>query len=1033
MLFFGATGPCPACGKPVGRFAPHLHRERVRRAYPVGDTAITPSMEHVRTLPQWAPTAYGEYYATSVPVYAAVKKRADNLVRAPLKVYRVRDKGDSDEVPKGHPLRALLSRVNPFWTFADLLRATSTHLDLWGAAFWVLDKPARGAPNEVWLVRPDRVSVIPSRGKYIAGYEYHGPDGRRQALLPDEVVWFRYFNPLDEFAGMSPVAPLRLSLDMGQEAVRYNRNAFRNGLQIGNLAITTQQQMADEDVEDFYRRLRVRYASSEAAARPLIMTPGMEAKNLGLSQKDMEYVASLRWTLEEAARAFQVPLILLEDLSHATYSNVDAAERMFWRNTVVPQLRLFESHVNEFLTPQFGEGLECRFDLSQIEALQEDAEKTASRQRADIGAGVLTINEVRQDRGLEPVPWGDVFWAPLGLLPVGDAMPAAPSVGAGAQGEDGTKAFVRPVTAGVIERALAGHLRRTRAGESLFQRLQRGLFEEQERDVQRLIAENAARPPIAKGIFEELFNLPLWRKRFVDAGSPVFGVVFAEGGREALSSYGIPLAFDAQERLAKAWLDRRVAFWADRVNGETARLLTRELEAGRLAGESIRQLQQRVSDVFGVSDAIRTERIARTEVLSTSNHAALEAYRQSGVVSGKRWLAVHDDRTRDAHLEADGQEVPLDAPFIVGGEAIMAPGEGTPGQSINCRCLPSNVAVGGTPILSASRRWYEGDIIEIATSLGNKLSGTPNHPILTNAGWVALGSLRKGDYVLSSLGCQQMSGVNPDVDDVPTQIGEVFDALTLIASPRLSQRVKGAPMDFHGDGRHDDIDIVAANNALTVREIAARLEHLDKFNFPLAHRQMSLTRDYAALKRVKESYAVGLSSAPAGYTRAFKDASYTAPADRQRFGKMLLGFSGQIALDNISVIKTASEPSRTPHFPKRNRIARLFVTEKATLFQHPSEPFLGGMIAGAEHLDALPRNVISDCVVDVRIRRGFAAHVFNLQTTTGWYVANGIITHNCALVPILEVGRAYTMGGNGKAREHAVARTRGDGAEADVR
>mgnify|MGYP001581331119 CR=1 FL=1 len=977
LLFFGATGSCPVCGKSVGRFAPHLHRERARKAYPIGDVAITAGMEHVRTLPQWAPTAYGEYYATSVPVYAAVKKRADNLVRAPLRVYRVRGDGESDEVSKGHPLRELLSRVNPFWTFADLLRATSTHLDLWGAAFWVLDKPARGAPTEVWLMRPDRVSVVPSRGKYVAGYEYHGPDGRRQALLPDEVVWFRYFNPLDEFAGLSPVAPLRLSLDMEHEAVRYNRNAFRNGLLVGNLAITTQQQMADEDIEDFYRRLRVRYASSEAAARPLIMTPGMEAKNLGLSQKDMEYMASLRWTLEEAARTFQVPLVLLEDLSHATYSNVDAAERMFWRNTVVPQLRLFESHVNEFLTPHFGEDLECRFDLSQIEALQEDAEKTALRQRADIGAGVLTINEVRQERGLEPVPWGDVFWAPVGVLPVGDATPMASLDGSEAQG--GTKAFVRPVTAAVVERALAGHLRRTRAGESLFQRLQRGLFEDQERDVQRLIADNAALLPVAKGIFEELFSLPLWRKRFVDAGSPVFGVVFAEGGREALSSYGIPLAFDVQERLAKAWLDRRVAFWAERVNGETARLLVRELEAGRLAGEGIKQLQQRVSDVFGVSDAIRTERIARTEVLSTSNHAALEAYRQSGVVSGKRWLAVHDDRTRDAHLEADGQEVPLDAPFIVGGEALMAPGEGAPANAINC-ILPGNPIV-ATGILAASRARYAGPALELRTERGVHLTVTPNHPVLTDRGWVAAHLLREGDNLVCGGGQQGMLGVNQDVAHTPPVIEEIFRAADMISRARAIG-VAGIA-DFNGDGRFVDgnIQVVTLNGQLWCTCHAPGNEPIH--NYSLGCRDILLSTLPGASAEQQFGEAT-LLPANGGMGSASHSRSLSGSG---------MGHSGIHSHTSIARGNTA-------------------------LMEPPPDESPAETIGLGKGLFRFPCEVTVQKLTQIR-HFLFSGHVYDLQTLSQLYSASGIIIHNCrcALVPVLGIGRAVKAHGNGKARE----------------
>ena len=74
-------------------------------------------------------------------------------------------------------------------------------------------------------------------------------------------------------------------------------------------------------------------------------------------------------------------------------------------------------------------------------------------------------------------------------------------------------------------------------------------------------------------------------------------------------------------------------------------------------------------------------------MLSASNQGALEAYRQSGVVERKEWLTARDDRVRDGHAEADGQIVPLEAPFLVMGESIMTPGQGSAAVSVNCRCV----------------------------------------------------------------------------------------------------------------------------------------------------------------------------------------------------------------------------------------------------------------------------------------------------------------------------------------------------------
>jgi len=46
------------------------------------------------------------------------------------------------------------------------------------------------------------------------------------------------------------------------------------------------------------------------------------------------------------------------------------------------------------------------------------------------------------------------------------------------------------------------------------------------------------------------------------------------------------------------------------------------------------------------------------------------------------------ENTRQDHLDADGQTVPIDEPFIVGGEELMFPGDyaGSFTQTHRCEC-----------------------------------------------------------------------------------------------------------------------------------------------------------------------------------------------------------------------------------------------------------------------------------------------------------------------------------------------------------
>lgn len=222
-------------------------------------------------------------------------------------------------------MQALLDRPNPVWSPGELWRATETYLLLWGSAYWGIerDPAAPGRATEIWPLRPDRMRVLPDSGRYVRGFVYeHG--GERVPYLREEVVWFRLFNPLDEFSSMPAVAPVRLAVDMGTQALKFNRNFFSNSAIPGDLAVTTPDSPSDEEVTEFLERWDAKFRSVERAHRPVLLSGGMDIKRLGLSHRDMEFLDALRWTVDEVARAFGVPKAFLAQFEDATLANVEA-------------------------------------------------------------------------------------------------------------------------------------------------------------------------------------------------------------------------------------------------------------------------------------------------------------------------------------------------------------------------------------------------------------------------------------------------------------------------------------------------------------------------------------------------------------------------------------------------------------------------------------------------------------------------------------------------------------------------------------
>jgi len=94
----------------------------------------------------------------------------------------------------------------------------------------------------------------------------------------------------------------------------------------------------------------------------------------------------------------------------------------------------------------------------------------------------------------------------------------------------------------------------------------------------------------------------------------------------------------------------------------------------------------------------RVERIARTEIIGSSNFSTMQAAGQAATDFDlelvKEWISTHDGRTRDSHASMDGTIEELDKPFIVNGSLLEYPGDynGAPGEVINCRCAVATVS-----------------------------------------------------------------------------------------------------------------------------------------------------------------------------------------------------------------------------------------------------------------------------------------------------------------------------------------------------
>lgn len=115
-----------------------------------------------------------------------------------------------------------------------------------------------------------------------------------------------------------------------------------------------------------------------------------------------------------------------------------------------------------------------------------------------------------------------------------------------------------------------------------------------------------------------------------------------------------------------------------------------EIVLGNIQGKAVEEISKNITRQFNIT-ANNALRIVRTETHRAESIARniaiednMEIAKNNGYKLVKIWSAASD--AREAHLDADGTEADENGFFNVGGELLEYPGDGSPENSINCRC-----------------------------------------------------------------------------------------------------------------------------------------------------------------------------------------------------------------------------------------------------------------------------------------------------------------------------------------------------------
>ena len=272
-----------------------------------------------------------------------------------------------------------------------------THLLLWGNCYAQILRNGRGEVIGLYPLMPNKMSVErDERGQLF--YRYQRLNGEPPTmestdviLLPEDVLHIPGLG-YDGLVGMSPIAACRNAVGMGLAADEYGSRFLSNGATPAGVLETP---TLIKDVSKLRDSWEKAYGGTGNAGRVAILEEGVTFKPISMSPQDSQLLETRQYQLTEIARIFRIPPHMLQDLSRATFSNIEEQSLEFVKYTLNPWIIRWEQGMTKaLLNADEKRRYSIRFNVDGL--LRGDYKSRMEGYRIGVSSGILSVNDCRR-------------------------------------------------------------------------------------------------------------------------------------------------------------------------------------------------------------------------------------------------------------------------------------------------------------------------------------------------------------------------------------------------------------------------------------------------------------------------------------------------------------------------------------------------------------------------------------------------------------------------------------------------------------
>lgn len=366
------------------------------------------------------PTASGERVneqtaLTCAAVKAAVSLLAQTMGRLPLMVGKRMPGGNMVPMPDSREWHLLHTEPNENTSSFIFRETLQGHLGTYGNGYAEIVRAGDGRPAKLLQRSPKPAQTAPAindNGELV--YVVHDAQGQRQDdIRAADMLHIPGFG-FDGLIGYSPIHHLSQQIGADIGATKFGGEVYANSLQpTGFVAVP------EELSPEAYERTRKSFNPKPSDGRRHrigLLEGGATFAQTSMKPQDVQMIESRRYGVEEVARAYHVPLQLLQDLTNGTsFASVVELGKEFILYTMDSWIARWEGEINRKVLKDTG--LVAKFNTRAFLSGDHKARSDFYLKLFRIGA--ITVNEIRGWEDQPDIgPAGDIHFVSRDLVPM---------------------------------------------------------------------------------------------------------------------------------------------------------------------------------------------------------------------------------------------------------------------------------------------------------------------------------------------------------------------------------------------------------------------------------------------------------------------------------------------------------------------------------------------------------------------------------------------------------------------------------------